>query len=78
MIAPGVLWVETKTSEQLMHKNDTLRNDASRIVIHCLYGHITGLMDRGFIILCINENRTPTQNLNQQDTSNHYELVDQT
>jgi hypothetical protein len=25
-----------------MQKNDTLRNDASEIIVHCLYGHCAG------------------------------------
>jgi hypothetical protein len=34
-IIQGMLWVRTKNSEQLMWPNDTSRNDASSIIIHC-------------------------------------------
>jgi hypothetical protein len=34
-----IFWVGTEITEWLMRENDTLRNNASDIIIHCLYEH---------------------------------------
>jgi hypothetical protein len=69
MIIPGIFQVRTKNSERLMQEHDTSRNDASDIIIHCLYGLCTearkmndsrgktmhrGMMDKDFIVFKCN------------------------
>jgi hypothetical protein len=41
-IVPWIFWVRTKNSQWLMQENNFSKNDASDIIIHCLYGRCAG------------------------------------
>ena len=41
-IVSGIWWVRTVNSEGLTQENDTLRSNASSIIIHSLYGRLFG------------------------------------
>jgi hypothetical protein len=57
-IIPGILWVRTKNSEWLTQENDALRNDASDIIIHCLYGRCTWTRKNKQYLCKYNKQRT--------------------